>query len=485
MARLLLLSTYELGEQPLGIAIPAALLGAVGHDVTATDLAIDGWPAGGSGSVDGVVCSVPMHTALRLALAAIDRVRLENPQTPIALLGLYAPVAERLGMLRPGDLASTGVDPSELLTWAGQLGKRMLQATTQEGLLPRRDLLPSLDRYAHLEQDGVEVLVGAVESTTGCSHTCRHCPVPLVYHGRSYAVDLDLILGDVGQLVDLGAGHIHFADPDFLNRPQHARRVAAAIASEHPGLSFDMTAKVSHLLRYRDLLPEFADAGLTFVISAFESTSNTVLERLDKGHTAADLGLAVEALRDAGVEPRPSLLPFTPWTTRGDLIELMDFVAAYDLVWNIDPVQYAIRLLLPPDSVLVEDPDPALKAALIAYDADELGYTWRDADPVLDELCSTLTELVEHATTLGLPTDLAYSQIRATIFDTLEKNDPGLPDAKSTGRGSGPSRPRLSESWFCCAEPTKEQFTRLELAQLPSVEPIAITLGTRRGLSKR
>jgi hypothetical protein len=224
---------------------------------------------------------------------------------------------------------------------------------------------------------------------------------------------------------------------------------------------------------------------LTFVISAFESTSNTVLERLDKGHTASDLGLAVEALRDAGVEPRPSLLPFTPWTTRGDLIELMDFVAAYDLVWNIDPVQYAIRLLLPPDSVLVEDPDPALKSALIAYDADELGYTWRQVDPVLDELCATLTELVEHATTLGLPTDLAYSQIRATIFDTLGVNDPGLPDAKSAGRGSGPSRPRLSESWFCCAEPTKEQFTRLEAAQLPSVEPIAITLGTRRGLSKR
>jgi hypothetical protein len=317
--------------------------------------------------------------------------------------------------------------------------------------------------------------------------------VPLVYNGRSYAVDLDLILGDVGQLVDLGAGHIHFADPDFLNRPQHARRVAAAIASEHPGLSFDMTAKVSHLIRYRNLLPEFADAGLTFVISAFESTSDTVLQHLEKGHSSSDLGLAVEALRDAGVEPRPSLLPFSPWTTRRDLVELMDFVAAYDLVWNIDPVQYAIRLLLPPESVLVERPDPVLEAALVGYDADELGFTWRHSDRALDELHATLADLVEHATSLALPADLAYSQIRATIFDTLGVVDEGLPDARSTGRGSGPSRPRLSESWFCCAEPTKEQFSRLEAAQLQGVEatqlqgvePVAITLGTRRGLSKR
>jgi hypothetical protein len=481
MAKLLLLSTYELGEQPLGIAMPGAMLGAAGHELCATDLAIDGWPPGGSASVDGVVCSVPMHTALRLALAAIDRIRMENPQTPVALIGLYAPVAERIGMLRPGDLASSGIDPTELLTWASRLGPRSLHATTQEGLLPRRDLLPPLDRYAHLEQDGVEVLVGAVEATTGCSHRCKHCPVPLVYNGRSYAVDLDLILGDIGQLVDLGAGHIHFTDPDFLNRPQHARRVAAALAADHPGLSFDMTAKVSHLLRHKKLLPELADAGLTFVISAFESTSDLVLSRLEKGHTSADVGPAVDALREAGIEPRPSLLPFSPWTTRTDLIELLDFVARYDLIWNVDPVQFAIRLLLPPESVLAAFPDPEVRAALIGYDPDELGFTWRHADPLVDDLYRSLADLVEMATAHNLPTDVAYAKIRATVFAALELDDPGMPEVASFGRGDGPSRPRLSESWFCCAEPTKEQFSRLEAAQLPSCEPIAITLGTRRG----
>lgn len=481
MARFLLLSTYELGEQPLGIAIPGALLGAAGHDLVATDLAIDSWPTGGTTSVDGVVCSVPMHTALRLAQTAIDRIRTETPQMPIALVGLYAPVAERLGMLRPGDLASTGVDPSELLTWACQLGRRALNTTTQSGILPRRDLLPPLDRYAHLEQDGVEVLVGAVEATTGCSHRCRHCPVPLVYNGRSYAVDLDLILGDVGQLVDLGAGHIHFTDPDFLNRPQHARRVAAALAREHPGLSFDMTAKVSHLLRYPQLIEEFADAGLSFVISAFESTSDLVLNQLEKGHTSADLGPAVEVLRRAGVEPRPSLLPFSPWSTRADLIELLDFVVAYDLIWNVDPVQYAIRLLLPPESALAAEPDALLRAALIGYDADELGFTWRHADPLLDEIYRTLAELVERATAQNLSTDVTYAEIRSSIYSMLDLADPGLPDVLSVGRGNGPSRPRLSESWFCCAEPTKAQFSRLEAAQLPDVEPIAIMFGARRG----
>lgn len=480
MAHLLLLSTYELGEQPLGIALPAAVLGAAGHKLSATDLSLDTWPTNQLQQVDGVICSVPMHTALRLAVAAINRVLIECPQLPIALVGLYAPVAESLGVLRPEDLATTGVDSLELLGWAAKLGGKTLNATEQENLLPRRDLLPSLDRYAHLERDGVELLVGAVEASTGCNHRCRHCPVPLVFHGRSHAVDLDLVLGDIGQLVELGAGHIHFADPDFLNRPQHARRVAKAIAHEHPGLSFDITAKISHLLRHAALLPELAEAGLAFVISAFESTSDLVLNRLDKGHSSLDLGVAVKALRAVGVEPRPSLLPFTPWTTRQDLIELLDFVASYDLVWNVDPVQYTIRLLLPPGSLLLNDSDPETQAALIGYNAAELGYTWKHADPLLDDIQREISNTVEQATQNDVRTDAAYAQIRALVFSTFDLDDPGPPTPMNVGRGDGPSRPRLSESWFCCAEPTREQFKRFADASLSDTEPVAVTLGDRR-----
>jgi len=47
--RVLLVSTYELGHQPLHVASPAALLRRVGHDVRCLDLSVEGRCRGGAG----------------------------------------------------------------------------------------------------------------------------------------------------------------------------------------------------------------------------------------------------------------------------------------------------------------------------------------------------------------------------------------------------------------------------------------------------
>ena len=133
-----------------------------------------------------------------------------------------------------------------------------------------RDLLSPLDRYARFVSGESEHLVGTVASTRGCNHRCRHCPVPVVYRGRSRIVDVETLLADVDELVELGAGHIRFVDPDFLNRPAHAARVATAMHERHPNLSFDATIKVEHLLRHHDAIAQLAQLGLAFVVSAFE-----------------------------------------------------------------------------------------------------------------------------------------------------------------------------------------------------------------------
>ena len=77
---------------------------------------------------------------------------------------------------------------------------------------------------------------------------------------------------------------------------------------------------------------------------------------LDKGHTVADMSEVVIALRAHGLEVRPSWLPFTPWTTLADLVGLVDFVISHDLVANVDPVQYSVRLLVPDGSLLLGEP---------------------------------------------------------------------------------------------------------------------------------
>ena len=64
--RVLVVSTYELGHQPLHAAAPAAALRARGHDVRVLDLSVDSWEPMVLDGVDKVVVSVPMHTAARL-----------------------------------------------------------------------------------------------------------------------------------------------------------------------------------------------------------------------------------------------------------------------------------------------------------------------------------------------------------------------------------------------------------------------------------
>ncbi len=469
MSRLLLLSTYELGARPLGCTVPAAHLGAAGHGAVAVDLAVEPWPADRLAEVDGVVLSVPMHTAWRLGLGVVERLRAERPELPLFLHGLYAEAAADAAadLLGPGDVAASGEVAAELVAWADRLGRPAADGPRRRRTLgparpgPRpaqaRAGLPGLDAYAVLHVDGETRLVGTLESSTGCNHRCRHCPVPAVYGGRSRAVALEAVMADAAALVAEGARHLHLADPDFLNRPAHAAAFAQALAGTFPAVTFDATIKVSHLLRHEGLVGELATCGMRFVISALESTSDTVLARLDKGHTADDGRRAVRLLRRCGVEPRPSFLPFTPWTTRDDVVALLDFVAAEDLVWNVDAVQYGIRLLLPPGSLLLDEPDPALAAALTGADPEAGGTGWLSGDPALDHCQAAVAACAETLEAEGAGAEAAYEAVRATALDVLGRSGAGRPAPAGLLGPPGPLRPRLSESWFCCAEPTGRQ----------------------------
>src|SRR5206468_3057998 len=200
------------------------------------------------------------------------------------------------------------------------------------------------------------VPAGYVEASRGCLHRCLHCPIPPVYQGRFFAVPREVVLEDVRRLVQAGAGHITFGDPDFLNGPGHALKLVRALHFEFPRLTYDFTAKVEHILEQEALVPQFAATGCLFVVSALESLSNVVLANLEKGHTRADIPVALAIVRRAGIALRPSFVPFTPWSTLADYLDLLDFVEAERLIDHVDPVQYTIRLLIPPGSPRLSRP---------------------------------------------------------------------------------------------------------------------------------
>src|SRR5262245_41411663 len=331
---ILLVSCYELGHEPLAGAWPLAFLEARGFAPAVLDVSIEPFDPEKVARARLVAVSVPMHTALRVGASLIARVREVNPTCHVAAYGLYAQLnaehllAHGVHSVIGGEVEAPLLALAEALEAGTDRAIPGVRTTAHPAAphlarlgfpVPSRAALPSLKQYARLERDGRHELVGYVEASRGCKHLCRHCPIPPVYGGRFFVVPADVVMADVRQCVEAGATHITMGDPDFLNGPRHALAVARALHAEFPHVTFDVTAKVEHLLRHRALLlPELRTLGCAFAVSAVESLSDTVLLHLDKGHTRSDVVELVQLMREVGIPLRPTWVAFTPWTTLED-----------------------------------------------------------------------------------------------------------------------------------------------------------------------
>jgi radical SAM superfamily enzyme YgiQ (UPF0313 family) len=457
---ILLISCYELGHQPLGIASPLAFLERAGYAPDGLDIAVERFDPERVARARFVGISVPMHTALRLGVRVAEQVRQINPTCHICLYGLYASLNADYLLHHVSDSVLGGEFETPLVALvqaleAGRQGR--VEGVQERGRLggpflerlpfppPSRRRLPNLEKYAHLERNGRRGVVGYVEASRGCLHMCLHCPIPPVYGGRFFVVPQEIVLEDIRGLVLSGATHITFGDPDFLNGPGHSLAIVRAMHQEFPNLTFDCTAKVEHILERRALIPELGGLGCVFMVSAFESLSDTVLANLEKGHTRADAFKALRIVRDAGFALRPSWVPFTPWTTLDDYLDILDFVETEDLVDQVDSVQFTIRLLVPPGSALLER--AAIRQFLGQLNQASFMYPWTHRDPRMDELQKTVSGLVEQAVQAGEDPRVTFQRIRNLAYAAAGKQPAPaiwLPPMPARSRP-----PRLTESWFC------------------------------------
>lgn len=454
--RMLLVSTYELGRQPVHIASPAAALDAVGVDVVALDLAVEAWDDTRLDGVDAVAFSVPMHTAMRLAIPVAGEVRLRSPELPIAFYGLYAAVGKERVLGPVADAIFVGEYERDLVAWALDIEgarKVSLNLAVNGFHRPERSSLPGHDSYARLEWMGETRLAAAVEASHGCRHRCRHCPIPVVYDGRMRVVGADAVLADIDQLAADGVQHVTFGDPDFLNAPRYSLDLLREAHASHPDLTFDLTVKVEHILAHSSLWPEMGSLGVLFVVSAFESTDDRTLEILDKNHTHAGMSEAVAVLRSVGVHIRPTWLPFFPWTTPGHVADIVAFLDRNRLWAATDPVQLAIKLLIPEGSLL--ETHPAITPHLSGCEPDSLTWSWEFEDPATKRLHRELDSIAAEASDCGAEAVDTLDLMRSRIGEVAMTELPQMPPS--------PPAPRLTESWFCCAEPTAGQAAAVGL----------------------
>jgi radical SAM superfamily enzyme YgiQ (UPF0313 family) len=457
---ILLISCYELGHQPLGLASPLGFLEREGYRPAALDISVEGFDPERVTRARFVAIAVPMHTALRLGVRCAAQVRQLNPTCHICLYGLYGwlnadylldhaadsviggEVEEALVAL-VRDLESGGAGDVEGVARPGRPARPVLKRLSFP--LPSRAGLPPLEKYAGLERDGRRESVGYVEASRGCLHMCLHCPIPPVYGGRFFVVPKEAVLEDIRRLVRSGATHITFGDPDFLNGPGHSLGILRAMHQEFPALTCDFTAKVEHILERRALFPELQALGCLFMVSAVESLSDAVLANLEKGHSQADLFEALQIVRDAGIAFRPTWVAFTPWTTLEDYLEMLEFVEAERLVDHVDPVQYAIRLLVPPGSALLDRPQ--IRPFLGRLDQASFMYPWTHPDRRMDDLHRAVSALVEQATRENEDPGITFNRVWALAQALAFGREPsGVPAAPDPDRRRPP---RLTEPWYC------------------------------------
>ena len=459
----LLISTYDLGHQPLGLASPAAWLREAGADVHCLDLAVEEFDEHAVIGADLVAIHVPMHTATRLAEMTISRIRQVNPTAQLCCFGLYAPMnadwLQKLGV----QYVIGGEYEQPLTDIYRSLGCNTPAASTpvqislekQNFRLPDRRELPSLDQYAQLIwPDGRRGLVGYTEGSRGCKHLCRHCPVVPVYNGRFRVIQRDIVMADIHQLVAHGAEHITFGDPDFFNGPGHALALVRMLHEEFPDLTYDVVIKIEHLIAQADKIPVLKETGCLFVTTAVESVEDRILSLLDKGHTRADFIEAAELCRTHALDLSPTFIPFTPWTTSQGYVDLLATVHELGLVDSLSPIQLAIRLLVPNGSRLLELDEWREHEGV--FDESALSFRWTHPDPAVEHLYTTVRDLVSAGEVSEMSRREIFSDIWQAAHDSISLQSPSLMFEKTH-----PTQPRMSEAWYCCAEPSDLQLARM------------------------
>ncbi|HEY0873916.1 MAG TPA: CUAEP/CCAEP-tail radical SAM protein [Vicinamibacterales bacterium] len=469
-----LISTYDLGRQPFGLASPAAWLREAGIEVVCVDLSRQRLPQDAVRAASAIGFFLPMHTATRLALPVIDRVRTLNPEARLLAYGLYAPLNASLlndrGVhdildgefeARLLELVRLGSTSTSTSTQHPALGTQHPAPSTQHGARsaparsaparsaparlqfkrPWRDGLPPLASYAALQIGDQRVTAGYTEASRGCKHRCRHCPIVPVYNGTFRIVAPGVVIEDVRAQVAAGARHITFGDPDFFNGIRHAREVVERFGREFPGVTYDVTIKVEHLLKHADALPLLRETGCAFVTSAVEALDERVLGFLDKGHTAADFERAVGLCRAAELPISPTFVAFTPWTTIASYLEFLHTIDRLELVGHVAPIQLAIRLLVTDKSRLLELDD--VQRIVRPFDPVSLTYPWTHPDPRVDALHEAVSKIV------GVRINAPRAETFERVWETAHEHAGVPPPPRMPILSARATVPYLTEPWYC------------------------------------
>ena len=153
-----LINTYELGHQPFGIASPARWLEDAGAKVKCLDLSVECIDDDKIKSAGLIAIYLPMHTATRIAVKVLPKIKNLNPSAYLTFYGLYAKLNKELLLSLGGKTIISGEFENSLVHLYKQLVDKnifsnsdLVSLKRQNFLTPNRSHLPNLKNYSKLK----------------------------------------------------------------------------------------------------------------------------------------------------------------------------------------------------------------------------------------------------------------------------------------------------------------------------------------------
>ncbi|MDR2624290.1 MAG: radical SAM protein [Methanobrevibacter sp.] len=321
---------------------------------------------------------------------------------------------------------------------------------TLKNTIPNRKVFSPLNKYARLVTNDKQLLTGNVETSRGCIHKCLHCPVYLSYNGSVEKVDKNIVIEDIKNLVKLGAEHITFVDADFLNLPHHSLDIIKEMNSLFPFLTFDFTSKISNFMPNKNILKEMVKCGLKFVVTAIEFNDNTILDSLNKCHDTEEIKNVLILFNELKICCKPTFVLFNPFANINQIIDTLLFIEANDLIMNVDPIQYKIRLLIFKNSPLS---NKVRKVANIKKENTDVSYiTWEHKDLNVEKLYNEICAFIDYGINNNFDEFTIFKNIKKIAFKYSDYL--GQIAFNKNIHLNKVNCPKYNVPNFCCSEPT-------------------------------
>ena len=212
--------------------------------------------------------------------------------------------------------------------------------------LPR----PSLHRWidlARYERHGATI---PIQTKRGCVYKCVYCTYRNV-EGWGYRTrDPQAVADEIAELrSEAGIQHFDFVDSTFNSPPGHAIQVCEAIERRQLGVRLD-TTNFTPATASPELLAAMRRAGFRTLGITAESASDPVLEKLEKGFTAAKVREVAERVERHGIRTLWIFLVGGPGETERTVEETLSFAR-----WRLergDAVYTTVGLRIYPGTTL-------------------------------------------------------------------------------------------------------------------------------------